>query len=361
VNFDPQLAGYKGSQLSPLYQRLRESLATIPGVAFVGIGAYSPQSGDSWNDGIFVDGHPPPGPKEDNGSGFERATPDYLEALGNPIVRGRGITPQDTENTRHIAVINEAFARKFFKDEDPIGKHFGRSEPGTTRLYEIVGIAKDARFLTYGLESPIGAFFFAPEVQHDVFPKAESTEGDIRSHYLHDIVIATQPGTTLPVDVVRRAIASVDPNLPVNGVLTLRSQVAGSFSQQRLIARLTSLFGILSLVLASIGLYGVTAYNAGRRTNEIGVRMALGAGRRQVIALVLKGAMALVVIGLVVGLPMTLMAGRFLGSELYGLSPYNALVTLVAAGVLGLSALVASFIPAFRASLVSPLEALRAE
>ncbi|MGH9772750.1 MAG: FtsX-like permease family protein, partial [Candidatus Acidiferrales bacterium] len=140
-----------------------------------------------------------------------------------------------------------------------------------------------------------------------------------------------------------------------------KQQVAGVFTQQRLIAHLTSLFGFLSLILASIGLYGVTAYNAGSRTNEIGVRMALGANRRQVIALVLRGAFRLILMGLLIGLPLTFAAGRFLGSQLYGMSPYNATVTLVAVVMLGLSALIAALIPALRASLISPLEALRIE
>jgi len=187
------------------------------------------------------------------------------------------------------------------------------------------------------------------------------TEGDVRSHFMHDVVIETRPGATVSSEELHRALASVDPNLPINYLWTMREQVASQFSQQRLIARLTSCFGILSLVLASIGLYGVTAYNAGRRTNEIGVRMALGADRGNVVALVLRGAFGLVVFGLIAGLPLTVAAGRFLGNQLYGMSPYDPVVTLIAIAALGLSALIAAFIPAFRASLISPLEALRSE
>lgn len=154
---------------------------------------------------------------------------------------------------------------------------------------------------------------------------------------------------------------SVDPNMPIIWVRTLKEQVAGQFTQQRLIARLTSFFGVLSLVLASIGLYGVTAYNAGRRVGEIGVRMALGADRGHVVRLVLGGAFGLILLGLLIGLPLTFAAGRFLGSQLYGMSPYNPVVTLAAVATLGLSALVASLIPALRASSISPVEALRAE
>jgi predicted permease len=361
ASIDPALAGYQAPQLTTLYRRIHDSFAALPGVEAVALCSYSPLSGNSWNDGVFVDGHPPPGPNEDNMSSFERVTGGYLEVTGNRIVRGRGITDQDTESSPHVAVVNEAFARKFFPHEDPLGRHFGRSESGASRLYQIVGIAKDARYLTYNLDQPVGAFFFLAATQSDVFPKAEFTKGDARSHYLSDVVIVARPGVTMSDSDVRTALAAVDPNLPVIFVRSLREQVSGQFTQQRLIARLTSLFGILSVVLASLGLYGVTAYNAGRRTNEIGVRMALGAHRGHVLALVLRGGLALVAVGLLVGLPLALVAGRLLGNQLYGTNPYNPVVIVIAVLALGLSALVASLIPAFRASLISPLEALRAE
>ena len=156
-------------------------------------------------------------------------------------------------------------------------------------------------------------------------------------------------------------MAAVDPDIPIISIRTLREQVSNQFVQQRLSARLTSFFGILSLVIASIGLYGVTAYNAARRTNEIGLRVALGASRVQVVLLVLRGALGPILLGLAIGLPLTLAAGRFLGDQLYGTSPYNPVVTLAAVLALGLSALVAAFVPALRATVVSPLDALRAE
>jgi ABC-type antimicrobial peptide transport system permease subunit len=219
----------------------------------------------------------------------------------------------------------------------------------------VVGVTKDARFLMDNLDRPINPFFLLPEAQ------AEYARGNQGSLFLHDIVILTKPGVNVSSTRIRQAVALVDPNLPVNSIRTLREQVAGQFTQQRLIARLTSFFGILSLVLASIGLYGVTAYNAGRRVSEIGVRMALGADRGDIIRLVLRGAFGLILFGLLVGLPLTLAVGRFLGHQLYGMNPYNPAVTSVAVITLGLSALAASLIPALRASLISPLDALRAE
>ena len=360
VNFDPRLAGYGPEQLTPLYRRIDDSLSDVPGVSAVALCTYSPLGGNAWGAGVWMDGHPAPGPNDDDFAFWDRITAGYLGVTGNPILRGRGITEQDTSTSRHVAVINEAFARKFLKNEDPIGKYFGRDGMGA-RQYEIVGIAKDARYLTLALDKPIGPFFFLPEQQHDFSPKAETTEVSPGSHFLRDIVIVTRPGARLSFAQLRQAMASVDPNLPILSIRTLKEQVASQFTQQRLIADLTSFFGALALILASIGVYGVMAYNVGTRTNEIGVRMALGAGCSDVFALILRGALALISFGLLLGIPLALAAGRFLGRQLYGINQYDPMIIASAILVLGFSALVAALIPAFRASSISPLQALRAD
>ena len=360
ANTNPRLAGYRLDQLTPLYRRVHDSLSSIPGVSAVALCKYSPLSGGNWGSGIWVDGHPPPGPRDDNYASLDRVTAGYFNVIGNPILRGRGISEQDTAASRHVAVINEAFARKFFRNEDPLRKHFGREGMGSGQ-YEIVGIAKDARYFPQNLRNPMAPLFFLPEAQRDFPPKAGAAEISPSSHFLSDIIIVTRPGARVSVAQVRQAMASVDPDLPIISIRALKEQVSGQFRQQRLIARLTSLFGVLSLVLASIGIYGVTAYNAGRRINEIGVRIALGANRCHIVRLVLRGAFGLILFGLLIGLPLTFAAGRFLGNQLYGINPYDPVVTLSAVLALGLSALVASFVPAFRASLISPLDALRAE
>jgi ABC-type antimicrobial peptide transport system permease subunit len=207
----------------------------------------------------------------------------------------------------------------------------------------------------------VGAFFFVPESQWTKYrqPLAASTE--LRSHYLHDFVVHMQPGATLPDALVRRTLASVDPNLPIMGIQSMSHQVSSNFSQQRLIARLTSLFGLLALVLASIGVYGITAYNVGSRTSEIGVRVALGADRINVLALILRAALLLIGFGLLLGVPLTLAASRVLGHQLYGLNQHDPMIILAAITALALSGLAAAFIPAFRASSISPMQALRAE
>jgi predicted permease len=354
ATMNPRLAGSRTAQLSLLYRRIHDSVAAIPDVSAVALCLYSPQGGGGWGTGVWVDGHAGPGPNDDNFAGWDRVTAGYFDVIGNPIVKGRGISAQDTAVSRSVAVINEAFARKFFRDQDAIGKHFGR-EAGASRQFEVVGVAKDARYFTNNLHQPVRPFFFLPEAQ------AEYTRGNLGSLFLRDIVILTRPGASLSIARIRQATAAVDPNLPIISIRTLREQVSSQLTQQRLIARLTSFFGVLSLVLASIGLYGVAAYNAGRRKNEIGVRMALGADRGQVVTLVLRSAGGPILLGLLIGLPLTFVAGRFLGDQLYGTNPYNPVVTLGAALALGLSALVASFVPALRASLISPLDALRGE
>ncbi|HEX5412072.1 MAG TPA: ABC transporter permease [Terriglobia bacterium] len=360
VSINPRLAGYRLEQVTALYARIHDSLASLPGISAVALCEYSPLSGNASGTGVWINGRPAPGPNDDNGAAWDRVTAGYFETIGTPILKGRGISEQDTATSRHVAVINQAFAQKYFKNEDPIGKYFTQTGVGTSRQYEIVGIAQDARYLAFDLAKPIGPLFFLPEAQHDISAKtgADATPG---SHFLHDIVIVTRAGGSPSLPRIRQAVASVNPDLPIVSIQSLREQVAGQFTQQRLIARLALFFGILSLVLASIGLYGVTAYNAGCRTNEIGVRLALGATRMQAAALIVRGAFAVVAAGLVLGLPLALAAGRFLGSQLYGLNPYDPLVMIVAVLTLGLSALVASLIPAWRASLIPPSEALRAE
>ncbi len=359
VDFNPWLGGYATEELEPLYRRIHDTIASIPGVSSAALCSYAPMSGGGWGFPVWVDGKPSPGPRDTDFAGYDRVTPGYFAAIGTPLIRGRGITEQDNATSQQVAVISEAFARKFFKGEDPIGKHFGRMET-SPRMYEIVGIAKDARYLTIGLDQPVVPFFYLPVAQHELSATGKHEEVDPGTHFLHDVIIATKPGASLSIARIKQAMASVDPNLPVFPT-TLKAQVSGQFRQQRLIARLTSLFGILSLVLASIGLYGVTAYNAGRRVNEIGVRMTLGADRRQVVTLILRGAFGLVLLGLLLGLPLTFLAGKFLGSQLYGFNPYDPVVTLVAVVTLGLSALAAALLPALRASLILPTEALRAE
>jgi hypothetical protein len=196
VSVSPRLAGYRVEQQAPLYQRVHDAIAGIPGVSSVGLTTYSPLNGNAWGTNVLVDGQPDPGPKDNTFALWDRVTAGYFNVVGNPILRGRGITGQDTASSRHVAVINEAFARKFFGQADPIGKYFGRTA-GVPRQYEIVGIAKDARYLANELEKPIEPMFFLPDVQHDPSPDPRFTEVSPSSHFLSDVLIVTRPGSVL--------------------------------------------------------------------------------------------------------------------------------------------------------------------
>jgi predicted permease len=351
ASMDPRLAGYRSDQLPALYRRIHDAITDIPGVSSVALCQYSPV-GYGWGAGVWVDAHPAPGPQDDNSAAWDRVSAGYLDVIGTPIVRGRGITEEDRASSRKVAVINEAFARKFFQKEDPIGKHFG-TEVDNSRKYEVVGIAKNARYLT--LDKPDGAFFFLSEAQ------ADYSQTNLGSLFLHDIVIRTRSGAGLSEAQVRQGMASVDPRLPIISIRTLKEKVATQLTQQRLIARLTSLFGVLSLVLASIGLYGVTAHSVGRRTGEIGVRIALGASRGDIVRLVLRGAFLLIAFGLILGIPLSLVMSRVLSSQLYGLTPLDPVPIAIALAALGLFGLIATLVPALRAMKVDPMVALRYE
>jgi len=355
ARINPRSAGYRTDRLPLLYRRIRAGVAGIPGVSEVALCLYSPQSGGGWGAAVFIEGRPAPGIRDEPFAAWNRVTAGFFDVLGNRIVKGRGISGEDTARSRKVTVITESFARKFFPNEDPIGRRFSSTASAGSGLVEVVGVAKDARYVTARLDEPARPFFYLPEAQ------ADYTQGNMGSLFLNDVLVLPRPGSNLSIAMVRQAMAAVDPNLPIVSIRRMSEQVADQFAQQRLIARLTSFFGVLSLVLASIGIYGVTAYNAGRRVNEIGVRMALGADRGDVVRLVVRGAFGLIAGGLCIGLPLMFAAGRVLGNRLYGMSPFDPVVTAAAAGALGLSALAASLAPALRASWISPVDALRVE
>ncbi|MBV8865304.1 MAG: ABC transporter permease [Acidobacteriaceae bacterium] len=359
IRFDASLAGYEPARVPALYRRIQESFGNLRGVETTTLCTYSPLSGDNWGWNISIDGHPAPGPNDDASSSMDRVVPGYFAAISNPVVRGRPIEERDTDNAQHVAVINEAFARKFFPRENPIGKHFGVEANGSPRRFLVVGVARDARYETFDLDKPPAPMFFIPEAQHEL--SAKGGELDAGSHYLRNIIVVERKGETVSIADLKKALAAVDPNLPITWIHTLREQVKGVFRPQRLIARLTSIFGVVALVLSSIGLYGLTAYNVGRRTAEIGIRIALGAQRGDAIALIMRGAFGLVATGLLIGLPLSVVAGRLLQSQLTGVGSFNSLVMSIATGSLAGCGLLAAAIPAWRASLILPWKALRTE
>ena len=307
-----------------------------------------------------MEGRPAPGPEAHNGSSWDRVSPHFFETIGQPVIRGRGITDQDTATSRMIAVVNEAFVKKFFPNEDPLGRHFGTFDQKYSADYEIVGVVADAKY--NNPREPVRPMYFRPMSQFNT-TVTEPTDARAESSSLfpNSLTIRYAGDAASLESLVRRTLASINPNLTVIDFKSLDYQVAGNFNQERLISRLTILFGVLALVLASVGLYGITAYSVARRTSEIGVRMALGANRGDVVALVLRAASWQVGLGLAIGIPVALLGGRLMSSQLYGVKTYDPLTLAGAVVVLSAFAAVAGFIPARRAASIEPMHALRTE
>jgi putative ABC transport system permease protein len=358
---NPMLGNYKPEQMEPMFRQIDDSLLQIPGMHMVAPALYAPMTGDSWNDGIRIEGRPEPAAKEDTGAGWARVMPGFFEAIGAKIVLGRPITDRDTAATRKVAVVNQAFARRFFKNLNPIGQHFGVDKIKYSATYEIVGVTNDVRYMTYDYKRAVRPMFWVPEAQTVQYDDPAYMSGEIWSHYLYNIVLWA-PGSPPGLEErVRKALASVDPNLVLYGVDPYTKVVSADFQQANMIATLTTLFGVLGLVLAAVGLYGVLAYMVERRTGEIGVRMALGADRKRVVAMVLGGALLQVAVGLALGLPAAIGAGKLMTNQLFGVTPWDPAMLALATLLLGFAALVASVIPSWRAAGVEPMVALRTE
>jgi predicted permease len=361
VDMNNPPASYTQPKLAALYRQLEEQLNRLPGVQGSGLAMYNPLT-DNWGELIMVAGHPAGKLSEESGASWDRVSANYLQNFSMPILRGRAFTAADNETTALVAIVNEAFVKRFFKsDEDPLAQHFGLDLPEYASTFSIVGVVRDAKFAGWGLSRPARPMFYVPLAQsvdyhHELMKKLE-----LRSHFIGGIMLVTNmsPGALEPL--LTRMLAELDPNLTINSIRTMQQQVELSFDQERAVASLAGLFGIVALVLAAVGLYGVTAYTVAERTNEIGIRMALGADRPKVIQLVLGGAFKRVLVGLILGLPLAVGAGRLIAAQLYGVSSWDPLALTVAAGALAICSFFAAIIPANRAASISPMDALRIE
>jgi hypothetical protein len=276
-------------------------------------------------------------------------------------VEGRAINEDDNENTRHVAVINEAFAKEFFGNQNPIGRHFGPGPVRNAGTYEIVGVVQSIHYVAWGFRDPARAMYYIPEAQTVHFDQPDLRSDELWSQDLHNIVIWAPGHPANFLMQVKKTLAEVNPNLVMYDVQQYSRVIQETFAQQNMIASLTWLFGAVGLVLATIGLYGVTAYGVEQRRSEIGVRMALGADRSSVTAMILRGAFFQVGIGFGIGIPAAIGAGYLMASQLFGVTPWNPLLLAFATVLLGLAALVAAVIPARRAASIDPIRALRTE
>jgi predicted permease len=354
-------ATYTVPQLTALYRQLEERLNRLPGIEGSGLAMYNPLT-NNWGELVLVAGHPPPKFGEEAGSSWDRVSTNYLQNFGITILKGRGFTAADNETAAPVAVVNQAFVKRFFKnDEDPIDQHFGIDLPEYAGTYRIIGIVRDAKFAGFALNKPARPMFYVALAQNVDYKNELIKKIELRSHFIGGIMLTTNVPTGTLEPLLNRTLAEIDPNLTITSIRTMKQQIDLSFDQERAVASLAGMFGIVALVLAAVGLYGVTAYAVAQRTNEIGIRMALGADRTKVVHLVLRGAFQRVIVGLLLGLPLAIGAGRLISAQLYGVSAWDPPALSVAISALAVCSFFAAIIPANRAASIAPMDALRIE
>jgi predicted permease len=352
---------YTEPQLAALYRELEIRLNRLPGVGGSGLALYNPLT-DNWGEFIYVAGHPAPKMNEESGASWDRVSYNYLQDFGIPVLRGRAFTAADNETTEPVAIVNEAFVKRFFKSsEDPLDQHFGLDMPENASTFRIVGVVRDAKFAGWGLNRPARPMFYVPLAQNVNYKQGMMKAIELRTHFISGIMLVTNTPTGVLEPLLTKTLAELDPNLTITSVRTMEQQVALSFDQERAVASLAGLFGMVALLLAAVGVYGVTAYTVAQRTNEIGIRMALGANPAKVVQLVLRGAFKRVMMGLMLGLPLAIGAGRLISAQLYGVTSWDPFALTLAASALALCAFFATIIPASRAASISPMNALRIE
>ena len=347
VGLDAGAAGYKGGQLPAFWHDVAEKASAVPGVRGVSYSINGIFSGGESGDLIEVEGFTPT-KKDEKASRFDLVGPGYFATVGIPMLRGREFDLHDTASSTKICVINEAFAKKFFSGRDPIGLHVTERFGDKKSIMEIVGIARNAR--DHSLRGEIPPRFYAPFEQ---FMEGTPDSGTVI------VRSAGDPEQTLAA--VNKSILSLNENIPLDEAHPLVVSLERTTAQPRMIARLCSAFGLVALLLAATGLYGVLAYGVARRTNEIGIRMALGAGRGTVVSMILRETAVVVALGVAIGIGLTAAGSRLVANKLYGLTALDPLTIAEAVLVLGAVALTAGYIPAARAARVNPVKALRHE
>ncbi len=357
VHFDPQAAGYSPAQVEALYRTIEERFHAIPGVQKVGISAYTPMEFNNWGEGVQIQGQP----DGHTWASWVRGNAEYFDSVGTHVLMGRGFTAHDTSTSPAVAVVNQAFVKKFFKPgENPLARRFGSPGTQSSGDFEIVGVVEDTAYNpSTRKDHPM---YFIPLTQRiPESARLRPIEQDT-GLYAGGIVIQTDRPIGNMQSLARQTLAAINPNLSVVKFQTFDEQIADSFIQDRMITRLMTLFSILALLLATLGLYGVTAYTVVRRTSEIGIRMALGANRSSIVGMIMRGALLQTAIGLAaIGIPVAWFCVRYIESQLYETKGMSLAVLTIATLTLTAAAAAAGLIPAQRAASTNPSQALRTE
>jgi predicted permease len=339
--------GYTVAQTNALYRTLVGQIDTLPGIRRTSFSIDAPFSGDLLETTPTIEGYQPTSGSAPLIAGINVLGPRYFEALDTPVLLGRDFTGEDDANAPKVAIINKRMAHDIFGGTSPIGRRLSIPRyAGDKSWYSIVGVVADAR--SRDLREPVMPMVYVP-VSQTVAPAGVTFE------------VRTAGNAAAAAPSVFHAVARVERRLSLSGVRTLNDQMDDSLLQERLIASLAGLFGILAVLLASVGLYGVMAYTVSRKTNEIGIRMALGSGRIQIAGLVLREALLMVLAGLVLGTPAAMATAHLMRSQLYGLGPYDPMTMLFAVGVMTAVGVLACYPPAARAMRIDPMAALRYE
>jgi macrolide transport system ATP-binding/permease protein len=353
VHINPQAAGYRGSQLGPLYQAFDDRFHAIPGVVHVSWATYTPMEDNNWGSGFRAEGI-----EKGFGASTVYISPEYFDSVGTRLLSGRVFTRQDSPTAPTMVIVNKTLVNDVFpKGTNPIGKRLANGNPKAPYEFQIVGVVDDTPYESVRWKDHSMVFF-------PILQRPASNHGPIDTDsalYAGAIVIQTAHPMPDMESIARQTLTSINPNLAIVKFQTFEQQISDNFTEERLIARLTTLFGALALLLATVGLYGVTAYTVARQTGEIGIRMALGAERLRVVGMVLRGAMIQTALGLAIGIPTAYFCVHYIESQLYEVKGVNPAILLIAVGILVLAAVLAGFIPARRAASIDPASALRIE